>query len=91
MTYTDIIAYLDEALSEYVDERVILMRAGKYFSGYHFADGYIGMIAETIQELSPLIDDDYYPLDMDKVRTLIYTFNKMTYKHVPDIWDASLI
>jgi hypothetical protein len=84
MTYTDIMAYLDEAMSEYVDERVVLMRAGKYPSGYHYMDGYLGMIAETLAELIPA--DDYYPLDKDMARVLIFTFNKKTYKHVPDIW-----
>ena len=87
MTWTELQAFLDEATSNYVTERVKIMKAGEYLSNDHFKDGYVGMIIETLQELLP--DDDYYPLDVTKVRTLIYTLNRLTYQRVPDIWTAS--
>jgi hypothetical protein len=87
MTWTELQAFLDEATSNYVADRELLMKGGQYLSNDHFKDGYIGMIIETLQEVLP--EDDYFPLDVNKVRALIYTFNRLTYQRVPDIWTAS--
>lgn len=86
MTWGNIKADLDEALSQYSAERCILMRRGKYTAGDHWRDGYVAMVYETLMELSPI--DDMYPFDTYKTRVLIGAFNRLTSKHVLDVWTV---
>ena len=85
MTYSDILSLMDDAITSYVEDEQVKLRSGKYSSGDNWKDGYIGMLIESIQDQRP--EDNFYPLTHDKVRKLIFTFNKMTFQRVPDIWD----
>lgn len=86
MTYSDIKSLLNQALSTYSAERTSLMRKGRYTSGDHYADGFVAMAYETLQELK--CDETLYPLGRDGARRLIYAFNRLTGEKVPDIWDT---
>lgn len=84
MTYGNIKAEIDQAMSDYTAERCKLIRRGKYSTGDHWHDGYTAMVYETLMELSPL--DDLYPFGTYATRVLIGTFNRLTSKHVMDVW-----
>lgn len=86
MTWGNIKAALDQAMSDYSAERCKIMRSGKYSSGDHWKDGYVAMLHETLQEVSPL--DDMYPFTDYDVRVLIGAFNRLTSKSVSDVWTV---
>ena len=85
MTWININGLLNEAMSVYTSKRTKLMRSGKYTSGDHYQDGYTSMLYETIKELSS--EDEFYPLDELKTRSLIGAFNRITGENVPSVWD----
>ena len=89
MTYEQVKATLGNQMSVYMVGQTVIMRRGKYTSGMHYKDGYIGMLFETIMEVDE-VTEEYDPLTKDEVRELIRTFNKLTASTVPDIWADSI-
>ena len=86
MTWGNIKAELEQALSDYTADRCKLLRKGKYTAGDHWRDGYVAMVHETLVELSPL--DDMYPFTVYDTRVLIGAFNRLTSKNVVDVWTV---
>lgn len=89
MTYDQVKATLGNQTSQYMIKQSVIMRKGKYTSGMHYKDGYVGMLFETIMEIDEAVEE-YAPLSKDDVRLLIRAFNKLTASTVPDIWADSI-
>jgi hypothetical protein len=89
MTYEQVKATLGDQMSKYMIRETTVMRNGKYTSGMHYKDGYVGMLFETIMEVDELVEE-YAPITKADARLLIRAFNKLTASTVPDIWADSI-
>ena len=89
MIFEQVKATLGNQMSAYMGRQTTIMRNGKYTTGMHYRDGYVGMLFETIMEVDELIEE-YDPLTKGDVRVLVRTFNKLTASTVPDIWTDSI-
>ena len=89
MIFEQVKATLGSQMSAYMIRQTTIMRNGKYTSGMHYKDGYVGMLFETIMEIDEAVEA-YAPLTKVKVRELVRAFNKLTASTTPDIWIDSI-